>query len=208
VSQTGGVSGQRVYGVIAVEEGCGKTAKRCHFDLIPFRGRVNSFRWPQARSAFHGNRLNPKRKVFCVIRNREAGDFGASRISVLCLTSHFQIRGMWCARVSPYAIGTGCQKASLRSLRTRRRIRYRKHTFMSLTRAHQSSPHGQKHRNNPSQTSLPHGGGGKTGTYVSRPLHIPDTERKSKFRLDSMFGPVVFMTILYSGRKPPLGCLL
>jgi hypothetical protein len=54
-----------------------------------------------------------------VIRSRKAGDFGAFGIGLLCLTSLDPNQGVRGMRVSPYAIGTGYQNASVRPRRWR-----------------------------------------------------------------------------------------
>lgn len=82
-----------------------------------FRPRVDGFQLPQTIPAFRGNQLNPKREMHFVIRSLKAGDFGAFGAGLLSLTSLDPNWGVRYSRVSHHAIGTGCQKASLRTLR-------------------------------------------------------------------------------------------
>ena len=114
--------------------------QRCHLEDTLFRACKNDFQLPQATAAFGGNWLIPKRKILRVIRCLKAGDFCAFQLRLISLTLPHKIRNRMAGRVSHYAIGIRCVKATWRTFCHQSATLCGKPDLLSSSPPHPASP--------------------------------------------------------------------
>jgi hypothetical protein len=158
-----------------VEAGCWQIISCRHRAPNLFRACRTHFQLPQAILANGVNWLIPKIKALLAVRCPKAGDGSASRTRVLCLALTLPLRDRRCAKVYPYAIGSGRMKASPIARRFQTPPPAHQPDFAGKNRTHRISlRQSQMHRNARRRFSSRRAG--KKGTsQQSAPILQPQT---------------------------------